>query len=111
LKYDKTKPISETIDELFTEYVNESAMEYEEKTLEMKYGDFKSLMREYEEGILLFEATKINVWDKANQDTVGLKLYYDKNKSEYIWPEKAAIVEYKFQALIKRQLKKYINML
>jgi peptidyl-prolyl cis-trans isomerase SurA len=106
LKYDKTKPISETIDELFTEYVNESAMEYEEKTLEMKYGDFKSLMREYEEGILLFEATKINVWDKANQDTVGLKLYYDKNKSEYIWPEKAAIVEYKISGVDKKTAEK-----
>jgi peptidyl-prolyl cis-trans isomerase SurA len=46
-------------------------------------------MREYEEGILLFEATKINVWDKANQDTVGLQQFYSLHHNLYFWPEKA----------------------
>lgn len=95
LKYDKSKPIYETVDELFNEYVNESAMAYEEKSLEVKYPDFKSLMREYEEGILLFEATKINVWDRANQDSIGLAKFYDMNKSNYQWAEKAGIDEIK----------------
>lgn len=91
LKYDKSKPLVETVEELYKEYVNESAMAFEEKSLETKYPDFKSLMREYEEGILLFEATKINVWDKANQDTIGLKNFYEQHRSNYKWGEKVAI--------------------
>lgn len=95
LKYDKSKPVAETVDELYTEYVNDAAMSYEESSLEKKYPDFKSLMREYEEGILLFEATRINVWDKANQDTVGLQKYFDQHKKNYFWPEKAAGSEFR----------------
>ena len=91
LKYDKTKPLTEVVGELYTEYVNESAMDFEEKSLEIKYPDFKSLMREYEEGILLFEATKINVWDKANQDTVGLQNFYQTVKTNYTWEPKAKL--------------------
>ncbi|MBK9734965.1 MAG: peptidylprolyl isomerase [Saprospiraceae bacterium] len=91
LKYDKTQAVTDVVEELFKEYVNESAMEYEEKSLEIKYPDFRSLMREYEEGILLFEATKLNVWDKANQDTVGLKSFYEIRKDSYKWDEKAKI--------------------
>ncbi|MBL0101147.1 MAG: hypothetical protein IPP49_14865 [Saprospiraceae bacterium] len=91
LKYDKSKPLVETVEELYKEYVNESAMAFEEKSLETKYPDFKSLMREYEEGILLFEAAKINVWDKANQDTIGLKNFYEQHRSNYKWGEKVAI--------------------
>lgn len=89
LKYDTSKPIAETIEELYGEFVNESALAFEEQTLEIKYPDFKALMREYEEGILLFEATKINVWDKANQDTVGLQQFYSLHHNLYFWPEKA----------------------
>ena len=95
LKYDKSKPAAETVDELYNEYVNETALAYEESSLEKKYPDFKSLMREYEEGILLFEATRINVWDKANQDTVGLQKFYNMNKGKYLWPEKARGNEFK----------------
>jgi peptidyl-prolyl cis-trans isomerase SurA len=102
LKYDKSKPIAETIDELYIEFVNETAMAYEEQSLESKYPDFKSLMREYEEGILLFEATKINVWDRANQDTVGLKSFYETVKNNYNWPEKAKVVTYKISGVDKK---------
>jgi peptidyl-prolyl cis-trans isomerase SurA len=102
LKYDKSKPVTETVEELYNEYVNESAMAYEEQSLEAKYPDFRSLMREYEEGILLFEATKINVWDKANQDTVGLKSFYENVKGNYNWPEKAKVATYKISNVDKK---------
>lgn len=89
LKYDKSKPINEIVDELYREYVNEIALDYEEQQLEAKYPDFKSLMREYEEGILLFEATKLSVWDKANQDTTGLEHFFEQHRDRYLTEEKA----------------------
>lgn len=106
LKNDKSKPLAETTEELFAEFVNESAMDFEEKSLEVKYPDFKSLMREYEEGILLFEATKINVWDKANQDSVGLEKFYKTVEKNYIWDEKAKISEVKINSADKKLVDK-----
>jgi peptidyl-prolyl cis-trans isomerase SurA len=70
-------------------------MQYEEARLDQRYPEFKSLMREYEEGILLFEALKQNVWDKANADSVGLENYYRLNLSQkYKWDERAVVTFY-----------------
>lgn len=82
-------PIRETIDKLYKGWKDEVAMGYEESQLEVKYPDFKALMREYEEGILLFEALKINVWDRANTDTIGLEKYFNQSlKDKYKWDER-----------------------
>lgn len=102
LRYDKNKPVAETINELYNEFVNEKAIEFEEKNLDTKYPDFKSLMKEYEEGILLFEVTKTAVWDKANQDTVGLKAYYEQNRKKYEEDEKALIQKFTIQTTDKK---------
>lgn len=94
LKYDKGRPVAQTANDLYAEFVNEKAIEFEEKNLEYKYPDFKSLMREYEEGILLFEVTKSTVWDKANVDTIGLEKFYNDNKSKYLGEEKAKVSQF-----------------
>jgi len=42
-------------------------------------------MREYYEGILLFQLTDEKVWSKASQDTTGLRAYHEANKMKYMW--------------------------
>lgn len=108
-QFEKTKPLSEAVNEIYQEFVKEKAYEYERATLETKYPEFKALMREYSEGILLFEATKINVWDKANTDTVGLYQYYEQNKGKYIFEQQAKIGKYIVNTTDKKQLKKVMK--
>jgi peptidyl-prolyl cis-trans isomerase SurA len=95
LKYDKNPGVLKEVSEsLLLEFAEEKAIDYEQKLLEVKYPDFKALMREYEEGILLFEATKRAVWDKANQDSVGLAAFYFKNSNNYKTEEKGNLMVY-----------------
>jgi peptidyl-prolyl cis-trans isomerase SurA len=80
--------------ELYQEFVDENALKFEEKQLEGKYPEFKSLMREYEEGVLLFEITKKEVWDKASADTLGLAKFFEENSQKYRWEERAVVSHY-----------------
>jgi peptidyl-prolyl cis-trans isomerase SurA len=61
-------------------------------------------MREYEEGILLFEATKRLVWDKASQDTVGLEKFYEKAKGRYRYGNRAETSIYQVSNELKDKL-------
>jgi len=99
LRIGRSKSKLEVIEILYDKYVSESLMQYEEQQLDEKYPEFKALMREYEEGILLFEATKILVWDKASQDSVGLEQYFAKHKKKrkYFWNERAEVSFYKLK--------------
>ncbi|HEX7411354.1 MAG TPA: peptidylprolyl isomerase, partial [Bacteroidales bacterium] len=72
----------------YNTFVTESCMAYEDSQLEGKYTDFKALMSEYHDGILLFDLTDQKVWTKAIKDTTGLKEFYQKNKNNYMWPER-----------------------
>lgn len=69
-------------------------VEHEKTQLANKYPKFKSLMKEYRDGVLLFELKNRNVWKKAIEDTTGLKAFFDKNSSNYTWPERIEAVIY-----------------
>ena len=77
--------VGNDIDEMYIAFVNEELLNYEESQLETKYPEYRALLQEYREGILLFDLTNTKVWTKAVEDTVGLQNFYTKNISNYTW--------------------------
>ena len=68
-------------------------------------------MREYRDGILLFDLTDQKVWSKAVKDTAGLQAFYQKNKNNYLWGERADVTTYrcideKIAAEVRKMLSK-----
>ncbi len=60
-------------------------MSYENSVLEEKYPEFRHLIEEYRDGILLFNISNTQVWGKAMNDKEGLKAFYERNKKNYTW--------------------------
>jgi peptidyl-prolyl cis-trans isomerase SurA len=69
----------------FDKFVEETIIGYEDSKLETKYPQFKSLMQEYRDGILLFDLTDQKVWSKSVKDSLGLDAYYAEHKNEFMW--------------------------
>ena len=67
------------------EMSNDEVKAYADAHLEEKYADLRNLVREYHDGILLFDVSLREVWDKANKDTEGLAAFFKANKKNYTW--------------------------
>jgi peptidyl-prolyl cis-trans isomerase SurA len=90
-----TADMADLLKNLYKTWVEETVISYEDGLLDQKYPDFKNLLREYRDGILLFDLTDQKVWSKAVKDTSGLKDFYEKNKNNYLWGERAEVTTYK----------------
>ena len=60
---------------------------YADAHLEEKYVDLARLVQEYHDGILLFDVSLEEVWDKAAKDTAGLEAFFSQHKADYVWDE------------------------
>ncbi|MDZ4710351.1 MAG: peptidylprolyl isomerase [Saprospiraceae bacterium] len=105
LQYTNGTPAKQVVPAIFQNYVTEKVIQFEQNHLANTYPEFKNLMREYEEGILLFEITRQAVWDKASSDTVGLKKFFEKNRSNYKWKERALISDYTVRSMDEVRIK------
>jgi peptidyl-prolyl cis-trans isomerase SurA len=76
------------VNQHYAAFQKDKLLAYEDARLEEKYPKFKALMKEYRDGILLFEITDKNVWSKAVKDTTGLKEFYAQHKTEWMWSER-----------------------
>ena len=78
--------------ELYDSFLKEKVFAYEDAKLEEKYPEFKTLVQEYHDGILLFSLMEDQVWNKAVEDTTGLKEYYERNKDLYMWNDRVRAI-------------------
>lgn len=99
-----------TANKLYAMFVEESLKTAEESQLENKNPEFAQLMQEFRDGNLLYELMGTKVWNKAMQDTLGLKAFYETVKTKFMHPQRveASIVTVKAADLkgMQKQLKK-----
>ena len=91
----KNQKNNNNFDNLYLEFFDKSIFVYEESQLENKYPEFKVLLNEYREGILLFDLTNKNVWKKAVDDSLGLAEFFANNLDNYTWEERIDASVYK----------------
>ena len=75
--------------QLYDSFSDQKVLDYADQHLEEKYPEFKQVLQEYRDGILLFDLMEKQVWNKASEDTTGLKEYHAKHSSKYMWDNRA----------------------
>ena len=68
-------------------FVERTLIDFEKKNLKHKYPDYKHLMNEYFDGLLIFEISQKEIWNKASNDSIGLVTFYHKNSDNYMLDE------------------------
>ncbi len=92
--YEPGQSVMMMITNIYKRYIDEEALIFEEAQLETKYEDFRNLMQEYHDGILLFDLTDKLVWNKAVNDSVGLQKFHETNKNKYMWKERVRVLTF-----------------
>ena len=83
-----TKPVKKLVGELFESWKGEQLITFYNDNLENEFPEFKNVMDEYRDGLLLFDLMENEIWTKSKTDTIGLNKYYESNKSKYNWKER-----------------------
>lgn len=77
--------VPQAMQDLYKIYVQNTINNFEIEDLEKTNPEYKSLINEYADGMLLFEIMDEKVWSKSAKDHNELEAYYNANKSKYVW--------------------------
>ncbi len=88
-KVNSTSP-QQYLAQLFMNYVDAAQIQLLEEKIKKQSPDYRWLLKEYYEGILLFEIMEKEVWNKATEDTVGQRDYFNAHASDYTAKERIA---------------------
>jgi len=94
----------------YQEFVNSSIIGHERILLPDKYPEFRHLMREYHEGILLFDVMNLQIWEPSSTDSAGLSTYFENNLMKYTAKESVTLSIFEnLSKLDETKLRQYIE--
>ena len=71
--------------QLLEDFKNEKIIEYYKNDLDNVNQEFKETLKEYKDGLLLFDLLEEKIWKKAELDSVGLQNFFLENQKNYFW--------------------------
>lgn len=84
------------VNNIYRKISDEKVLHFADMKLETKHPDLKVTIDEFRDGILIFSITDKFVWNKSITDSVGLSNYFEKNRDNYMWKERADATVFNF---------------
>ncbi len=72
----------------YTKFIDDMVIDYYKEHLADNNPDFASTLKEYKDGLLLFDLLQKKIWTKAEKDTIGLQNFFNKNANKYNWKKR-----------------------
>jgi peptidyl-prolyl cis-trans isomerase SurA len=82
------------LEQLYQNFIDEQVMNIQEEKIIKNNPEYRFLLNEYYEGILLFEIMEKEVWNKASEDSVGQRRYFEENRQKYVAGERVKATFY-----------------
>jgi peptidyl-prolyl cis-trans isomerase SurA len=101
------------LEQMFPNFVSDNMLRYESTRLMDKYPDYRDVVNEVYDGLLIYEVNALKVWNAAIKDTVGAERLYEQMKEDFATGDTAqpykpfeqvrAIVISHYQDLLEKQ--------
>ena len=76
-------PYQKLISDQYKSFVQYNALEVYKSNLESENSDYRYVIKEYREGLLLFNLMQDKIWTVRDSDSTKLKMFFDDNKNKY----------------------------
>ncbi len=83
---------NEKLEAFYQSFITEKVIEYYDRNLERDNEDFRFLYNEFKEGFLVFDLIETQIWNKADNDSIGQQRYYELHKDDYKWKRRIDII-------------------
>ncbi len=94
----------------YDKWVESLLRDHEKSQLYTKEPNYIRLLKEYREGIILFDLSSEKVWNKSVTDTLGLRTFHESNKNIWQWDERMSGTIYKcVNAETAKMVRKYLK--
>ncbi len=72
----------------YHDFIDDKLITYYKNNLEFEDKEFAATLKEYRDGLLLFDLLQKKIWTKAEKDTIGLQNFFEANKLKYQWKKR-----------------------
>lgn len=73
-------------------FLAEQALDYEAAALEERDEEFRIVMEEFRDGLLLFKLMEDSVWTAAGRDTAALEAYFEAHADAYQYDDRTRVI-------------------
>ena len=80
----QTISVKKLVYDLYKKFINYNILEEYKNNLEKENSDYRFVIKEYREGLLLFNLMQDNIWTLKDSDSTNLKKFFNENRNKYI---------------------------
>ena len=91
LDYSNTQR-EKSLGDIYNSFLDIQVINYYKDNLENTDPNFAFTMQEYRDGLLLFDLLQDKIWSRSEKDTIALNEFFNKNRQNYVWKERADLI-------------------